>query len=212
MKRKIFFDRYCCAVGAVLLCAALLLGSLSDYFVRCRRLRGEVLRLHIIANSDCPADQAVKLQVRDALLKAGADVLDGSVTAAEAEEKLLPALPLLERTANRVLREQGFSYRARATVCRDYFDARAYGDVTLPAGTYTALRVILGGGAGKNWFCVMFPPLCLPAARPAKTDADAWALLGEDGAGIVRATGGYKIKFRIAELAEELWQKLTGDQ
>ena len=211
MKMKTVFDRYGYALLAVLLCAALLAGSLSDYFVRCRRLRGEVLRLHVVANSDSASDQAVKLQVRDALLEAGAAVFGGAVSAAEAEEKLLPALPLLERTANRVLREQGFPYRARATVDRDYFEARAYGDLTLPAGTYRALRVILGGGAGQNWFCVMFPPLCLPAAEPAQRDADAWAVFGEDGAEVVRAKGGYKIKFRIAELAEALWQKLTGD-
>ena len=210
MKLKTVIGQNLYGAGALFLCAALLLCSLSDYFVRCRRLRGDVLRLHITANSDSAADQAVKLLVRDAVLEAGAEIFNGSVTAAGAEEKLLPALGLLEKTAREVLRAQGFSYGARAYLCEDWFAARAYGDLTLPAGRYKALRIALGTGAGQNWWCVMFPPLCLPAAEPAAGDADAWAVFGEDGGEIVQAEGGYKIKFRIVELAETVWRKLTG--
>ena len=106
-----------------------------------------------------------------------------------------------------MLRENGFSYGAAAELTTEYFDARAYGDVTLPAGTYTALRIRLGGGTGQNWWCVMFPPLCLPAVRE-KTDDSAYAVFNADGADIVRPAGGCEIRLRVVELAQALWEKI----
>ena len=194
-----------CGIAALILAVALTVCSIGDYFTDCSEVRSGVLRLHITANSDSDADQTVKLMVRDALLKSGNEIFDGSVTAADAEEKLSPHLADIEKTACGVLKANGFDYGARAYIVNEYFDVREYDGVTLPAGNYTALRVALGSGEGKNWWCVMFPPLCLPAACE---DDDAFAVFGGEGANVVKAQSGYKIKFKIVEAAERFMERL----
>lgn len=195
------------AAAALLLTAALLLGSLAGFAARCRRLRTDVLRLHVTANSDGAEDQTVKLLVRDAILAESETLFGAAATQREAVEQTRAALPALTALADRVLREHGFSYGAAAELTTEYFDARSYGDVTLPAGTYTALRVRLGSGAGQNWWCVMFPPLCLPAVQRSAEDK-AFAVFNADGAEILRPAGGVEIRLRIVELAQKLREKL----
>lgn len=123
-------------------------------------LSKNVIRLHVIANSDNEADQAVKLLVRDAILEAFSDYTENE-SKVSAEDKIRKDLPIAEGVANRVLKENGFSYLARAEYGVYDFPLRIYGDVTLPAGRYSGLRIHLGSGAGQNWWCVMYPPLCL---------------------------------------------------
>lgn len=196
-----------CGIAALLLSFCLIISGTAGYYSDCREVRENVLRLHITANSDSQADQAVKLKVRDALLQSGAEVFDGSVTAAEAEEKLVPELARLEEIADGVLKENGCDYTSRAYIVKEYFDEREYDGLTMPAGEYTALRVALGTGEGKNWWCVMFPPLCLPAAVK-KTEDDVYTLFGENGARVVKAGNGYKVRFKIAEIAAEIIEML----
>ncbi len=117
----------------------------------------EVLRLHILANSDSAEDQRVKLLVRDALIKEFAPA--GSLK--EAEEVLLDDGGGVLETVNRVLKEQGCGYGAQLRLGVMEFPEKQYGDMTYPAGKYEALRVELGNAAGQNWWCVLFPPLCL---------------------------------------------------
>lgn len=147
---------------------AMLLSPLAGFFGRCAEVRQEVLRLHILANSDSDADQAVKLRVRDAVL----ELFPAAGTLEEAEQAAEENLAAIEEAARRVLAEEGFSYPVKAELTRMYFGTRQYGDTTLPAGEYRALRLSLGDAAGKNWWCVMFPPICLPAAEPEE-DAQA---------------------------------------
>ncbi len=199
---RTWFRRAPEAVAAIALSAALALSAVTQYFIACGQVRGDVLRLHVIAASDSGADQEVKLRVRDAILTEGAAIFDGSVTADEAAEKLTPFLGRLEQTADRVLREHGFSYTAAAQVTEEYFDTRAYEGVTLPAGKYMALKIVLGEGKGKNWWCVMFPPLCLPAAT-AKEDGDAYAVFRGEGAKVVEGEPEYEIRFKIVEIVEK---------
>ena len=116
-----------------------------------------VLRLHVIANSDSPEDQAVKLRVRDALLS----LMEGKQTLQEAKRFLLENRSLLQQAAERTLEENGFPYGASFHLGVYPFPDRDYGDVTYPAGNYEALRVVLGEGQGQNWWCVLFPPLCI---------------------------------------------------
>lgn len=116
-----------------------------------------VLRLHILANSDSEADQAVKLRVRDALL----EIMPETGSAAEAEQWLLQNGANVLTIAERVLRENGFPYGAQLLLGESEFPDRSYDGTAFPAGTYRALRVILGNGAGHNWWCVLFPPLCI---------------------------------------------------
>ncbi len=196
-----------CGVSALVLTIALLISCLAGYFSDCGKVREGVLRLHITANSDSDEDQAVKLKVRDALLDGGAGIFDGSVTAAEAEEKLAPKLARMEEIADKVLAENGFEYTSRAYLVNEYFDVREYDGITLPAGEYTALRVALGSGTGKNWWCVMFPPLCIPAVT-RQSDDEVFAVFRENGEHVVKAKGGYKVRFKIAEVAEKIIEKL----
>ena len=204
-KIRLFFARAPGAAAAVLISAALALGAVTQYYVDCREVRGDVLRLHVIAASDSEADQAVKLLVRDAVLAEGAAVFDGSVTADEAQQRLSPFLGRLEKAADRVLRENGRPYTATAKLVNEYFDVRSYDGVTLPAGRYQALKIVLGEGKGQNWWCVMFPPLCLPAAG---SEEDAYAVFGGDGAKVVRGEPEYEIRFKIVEIVEKAIERI----
>ncbi len=120
-----------------------------------------VIRFHVVANSDSREDQAVKYEVRDAVLKEVQRAMETAGTKAEAEEVLELGLGEITETANRVLSEQGMEYQAMAVLETTGFPVKTYGDLTFPAGNYEAVNVYLGEGSGQNWWCVMFPTLCL---------------------------------------------------
>lgn len=122
--------------------------------------REGVLRLHVIANSDSPADQAAKLRVRDAILAYEAGRLD-TRSAATVRAGILADGAGLLRAVEESLRESGMAYGARLALGRYAFPDREYAGKRYPAGEYQALRVVLGQGAGQNWWCVLFPPLCI---------------------------------------------------
>ncbi len=119
------------------------------------------LRLHILANSDDDADQQIKMEVRDAVLLATQEGIEACDNEADAEEYVCDNLEIIEETANAVLEENGVAYRAHAEIGTFRFPERTYQDVTYPEGDYRALRIVLGEGEGHNWWCVMFPPLCI---------------------------------------------------
>ena len=141
-----------------------LLGSAALFGQQCEALRGNVLRLHILANSDSEMDQAVKIKVRDAILADTGALFSKASTRGAAQEAAKKALPGMEETASRVLKENGFEGTAHAEFCNMYFNTRNYGEYTLPAGMYDAVRITLGAGKGHNWWCVIYPPICVPAA------------------------------------------------
>ncbi len=119
-----------------------------------------IIRLHILANSDSSEDQTVKLLVRDAMLTSffpDTKIINKKVSESYFKENLRKA----EQIADRVLKENGFDYTAHAQYGIYDFPVRTYGDITLPAGKYYGLRILLGEGKGQNWWCVMYPPLCL---------------------------------------------------
>lgn len=128
-----------------------------------------VMRLHVRANSNSEEDQAVKLQVRDAVIAQLGD-MGGASTYAQAQAYIQTHLDNLIQTANQVLHENGKSYTASASVGPAQFPEKMYGDVCFPAGTYNALRMNLGTGEGENWWCVLFPPLCL--VEPTSVEPD----------------------------------------
>lgn len=186
------------SVLAALLFSAVL--SVCAMNVESAQIRESVFRLHILANSDSEADQALKLKVRDRLLEVSGDLFthagsrDEAVAAAEAQ------LPLLEREAERVLRENGCADGVTAAVEEAYFTTRTYGDVTLPAGRYTALRVVIGEGKGHNWWCVMFPPLCISAVSEDEARLDD--VLNEQQLDFVEGSP-YEPRFKCVELYEQ---------
>lgn len=172
-------------------------------------VKNDVVRLHILANSDSEIDQGVKLKVRDALLETNASILSNSVTKENAKEHFEKSKYILLKTAENTLKENGFDYKVNITLQEEYFETRNYGNLTFPAGQYTALKVVLGEGKGKNWWCVMFPPLCIPAADGLETNENTADYLTPSGEKIVNGGEKYIIKFKFLEIYEEIREKLT---
>ena len=124
-------------------------------------LNDNLIRFHVVANSDSGEDQALKLQVRDAVVGKLQSTMENFPTMEEAKEYLQAHLPELEEFVNQVIRELGFTDTAKVTVDQEAFDTREYDTFALPAGYYEALRITIGEGQGKNWWCVVFPSLCI---------------------------------------------------
>ena len=138
-----------------------ILFSICSFAKTSEEIRSDVLRLHVIANSDTSVDQNLKLRLRDYILQEGKDIFNGSVNVENAVEKIEPVLPELEKSAKAFVNRAGFDYDVKISLSNEYFTTRTYETVTLPAGKYLALRVVIGSGEGHNWWCVMFPPLCI---------------------------------------------------
>lgn len=173
-----------------------------------KSVRDDVVRLHILANSDSEIDQEVKLKVRDALLKTNTSLLTKGVNTDNAPLYFEVSKDELLETAQTVLKENGLDYGAVITLEKEYFETREYGKLTFPAGEYTALKVVLGEGKGHNWWCVMFPPLCVPAADGIETDENTADYLTENGEKIVSGGNKFVVKFKLLELYEELKYKI----
>lgn len=152
--------------AAFILIFAIALGNFALFGQQCQALRADVIRLHILANSDSQVDQAVKLLVRDKILAGTGEAFSKQGGRAAAMGAAREALPEIERIAAETLAENGFDLPVHAEICNMYFNTRTYDDYTLPAGMYDAVRVTLGEGAGRNWWCVIYPPICVPAAQP----------------------------------------------
>ena len=180
-----------------LFCAVLF--SMLGFTAVCESIPDEVLRLHILANSDSEADQALKLRVRDRLLEESASLMDGASTREEALAAVETILPALREAAQDEVYRAGYSYPVTAELTEMYFPTREYEDVTLPAGRYEALRVAIGEGEGHNGWCVLFPALCLPAAQDSAALGD---VLSAEQLGVVE--GGYEVRFKAVELYEQL--------
>ena len=199
MKKTIFRIEISLLI-ALIICGVLNINAFSQ---QCESIREKMLRMHVIANSDSEEDQQLKLKVRDAVLLAGEKVFDGSITATEAEEKITPYIDYLENIALETIKNEGFDYNVKITVEKEYFNTRTYeNSVTLPAGYYTAVKVIIGEGKGQNWWCVMFPPMCLPTAVAECEISD---VLTDDETEIVTETDKYKFRFKIVEILEEIF-------
>lgn len=134
-------------------------GLLRDY----KTVHEELIRFHVVANSDSEQDQAVKLKVRDAVIESLRADLQNIGDVEEAKRYLREKLPYIQQVANDTLEAAGFPPDAAVSLCKEAFDIRYYDTFTLPAGIYEALRITIGEGQGHNWWCVTFPGLCIPA-------------------------------------------------
>ena len=160
-----------------------------------QQLTDNVLRLHVVANSDSAEDQAIKLKVRDAVLTAAEAVIAGAEDKAQAQTMLAAHLENLEAAANTVLDELGCTDRAQVTLTEEAFSTREYDTFTLPAGVYDALRVTIGEGQGRNWWCVVFPSLCIPAVSENVEDAAAGAGFSDSLSGAITGQPKYQVRF-----------------
>ncbi len=185
-----------------------------------------VLRLHILAASDSSADQANKILVRDALLAQSCVWNAECSSRAEMEAKLKTNLADIEQIAVTVLREHGCNDSVTASICEMDFPAREYGDITLPAGKYEALRLVIGEGEGQNWWCVMYPSICVQVARSSEKDMPSEVmseLLDDDACALVMDTESYEVRLKCVELfraiadwmsetVSEWYEKSTADE
>ena len=167
-------------------------------------LENNLIRLHIIADSDSEADQAVKLKVRDTVIKEMSSEFKNS-DIEKSRVAIINNLAKIEETADRVLLENGFTYRSKAEYGKFNFPRKAYSSVTLPAGEYYGIRVTLGSGGGHNWWCVMYPPMCFTEDSRGKMSGESDEKLKESLDGetydIITGSENVQVKFKIVELA-----------
>lgn len=182
-----------------------LLASLLAAFLVCafpihaqNKLSDKLTRLHVLANSDSPEDQSLKLQVRDAVL-----------AASEGEKKLdQPLLNRLQRAAQQTVYRAGYDYPVTVTREHCYFNTRTYENFSLPAGYYDAVRIIIGAGEGKNWWCVIYPPLCAGMCEADWETVAREAGLSEDEIGLICEEEGYVIRFQLVDWWGKLMHRL----
>ena len=177
LSERIFSKIRCClhsrricleaALAAALFCSLAAGASFARFQAVCRQVRADTLRLHIVANSDSAWDQALKLRVRDSMLQEVSALFEKVPDQAQAVQTARRQLPRLQAAAERAVRENGSRQQVRVRLVRMRFPTTHYEGFSLPAGEYDALRIELGKAAGHNWFCVLYPGLCLPSAECA---------------------------------------------
>lgn len=178
-------------------------------------LSDRILRLHILAAGNDTASQEIKLHVRDAVLLVVRDTLTDVSTAAEAEAALLPLTDEIKAAADRVLAASGVSYRASVEITTEFFPIKQYGSLLLPPGEYRALRILLGEGEGKNWWCMLYPSLCFTEGITASIAEDEKeelrGLLSEDEFDTLFSTTAPKpvFAFRLKDLLKKLKKFFT---
>ena len=161
----------------------------------------DTLRLHILAASDSEEDQALKIAVRDALLSEYGEMLSKTEGLDSAFDKVEELMPEIEKTALSCIQEAGFSYSASVELTVEDYDTRDYGGISLPRGRYNSLVVKIGEGRGRNWWCVMYPPMCLDMALDAP--ADDWVSDYTDTELSLISGGKYRVKFKLLEIVSD---------
>lgn len=179
----------------------LVLGVLYIYAVyKNKQLLGEeIIRLHVVADSNGPEDQAIKLLVRDEILSLLENIKDGALSKAEFIERLEKHLPQLQDAANAVISKTGKQYNAVVTFLKEEFPTRYYDTFALPAGIYDSLRITIGSGKGENWWCVVFPDLCSAAAGTNVVELAVEAGISQSLSKTLTYEKGYEVRFWILD-------------
>ena len=164
----------------------------------------DTLRLHILAASDSARDQEFKIYLRDKILSEYSSVLSVRQSKEEAERILKESLGEITEFANSIAKEEGYEQKIRAEFGNEWYDTREYGDITLPRGYYSSLRIIIGDGDGQNWWCVIYPPLCLDVACENAPTDDAVKKYSDEEFTLI-SKNGYNVKFKILELVSGLF-------
>lgn len=181
----------CLTVAAVLWCAVLLADRDA--------LNENLIRLHVVANSDSEEDQNIKLQIRDAVTASLRRDLEKAADMEEAKQYLQENLPKIQALANETLQSLGFDGEAVVTLCKETFDTRYYDTFQLPAGVYESLRIIIGEGAGHNWWCVVYPSFCIPATSDGFADTAVEAGFSEALSAALSGEEGYEVRFFLLD-------------
>lgn len=190
-------------VGLIL---SIITGSFTVFANECSNIRKSVLRLHILANSDSKADQTLKLQVRDRILEETGDLFSDARNLDSAEEQVKENMEVVKKIAEEEIQKQGYDYPVNVELCNMFFNTRQYENITMPAGRYDAMRVTIGEAAGQNWWCVLYPPMCIPAAQPKQ---ELEAVLDQSEMEIVESEPKYEIRFACVEIFERVKEWLS---
>lgn len=192
MRKLIRRIGFCFLLAALVWCGTLIADR--------QTLDEELIRLHVVANSDSEEDQAVKLRVRDAVIESLRSAMEGVADVEEAKAYLQENLPRIQQVANDTLDALGCDCEAVVTLCKETFDTRYYDTFTLPAGVYEALRITIGEGEGHNWWCVVFPTLCVPATSEGFADVAAGAGFSEELNGALTGEEEYEVRFFLLDV------------
>ncbi len=204
-ERGLFFARFFLLFSIFLLAVMLIyvFSALSD----ADAISEGIVRLHILADSDDAEEQALKLKVRDAILEEYREELSALSDIDAAKAYLSENLSGIEALATSVMKENGASHKVTVDFCREYYPTRAYDGFDLPAGEYTSLRILIGSGEGKNWFCMVYPPLCT-----ASSESDEALLAAGFSESQVRLLTeneeGYTLRFKIVETVSACIRKI----
>ena len=167
------------------------------------RLKSNIVRVHILANSNSTTDQLLKYKIKDDIYFYLSKMLKDVKDKCEASKIINNNLGNILKIARKIIKDNNFNYDVNVALTRSYFPTRRYDGFVLPAGYYDALKVIIGKGAGQNWWCVAFPPMCSPVDCD---DEKAYEILGKEQVDMIKKPCEYK--FAILEFIEELKQKI----
>lgn len=180
---------------------------IAPFIETSENISDQVFRLHILANSDSAEDQQLKLKVRDEILKKSETVFAFSNSLEETIELCKNNITLFQQTAEQCLKDNGSDYEVKVYVDKEYFNTREYDEITLPSGIYNALKIEIGQGKGHNWWCVMFPAICLSSV----TDDELNKYLSEDEQKLVNSDSKYEVRFKIVEIYEKVKSKIISE-
>ena len=190
-------------IYAMALLIAVLIGSVIPTEAEAK-IYEDTLRLHILAASDSEEDQELKLKVRDLILEEYGGRLRDADSRDEAEALCEGLKEEIGKRCEEFISEHGYEYGVEVTLTVEWYDTRDYGDFSLPAGYYTSMRVIIGGGEGKNWWCVMYPPLCTDIATESSPADDSVIDYSDDEIRLIEG-GERQVKFKILEFLSGLF-------
>lgn len=177
--------------------------SFTSFSAYCNEIENGVLRLHILANSDSAKDQELKLAVRDSILENSENIFESASNKEDALKNAKENLPKIINTARKTIKENGYNYSVSGEVEKCYFNTRVYDNFTLPAGYYDAVRIKIGSAKGKNWWCVLFPEVCISASANLKDT------LSDGSVEKIENPQNYKVKFKVVEIITAAREKIN---
>jgi len=181
--------------------------SIVNFSSKCDVVREKVFRLHVIANSDSEEDQSLKLKIRNKVIEYFSGHNFKNLD--EAKKFSIENKMDIQNLCQEEIYNQGFNYKVNIDISKYGFNTRIYDKIALPAGVYDSIRILIGEGKGKNWWCVIFPQMCVPAAEDCNVDKNAYDdIFSDDDKDLVENESQYKIKFKIIEIIEFIHEKI----
>lgn len=200
-------------IGVISLMTLTISGEVNNINSLSENYKEKLIRFHVIANSDSEEDQELKLKVRDAVIGYLQPKLSKSKSISQSEEIIKNEYDQIERISENIIKENGYTYDIKVGIEYSNFPTKQYSSVVLPAGEYKALKIVIGEGTGKNWWCVMFPPLCFideeNGVIDKATDEKLKEVLTEEEYNLIthktkEEVNRVEVKFKIAEIIDSI--------